>query len=158
MRVPPVRKEKRLSERARAREKECWSVSPCGFRMNRARTSVCVLEREWQWVSWSERKRPSGMRERFADWLAALRSVAWLERVRPLSGLWSVGSSSTTLERWSLPSIPRSLPSPLPPFRQSRREAAIWAVIAGIYANHSVLGVSRERCLFQTNTLADVLC
>lgn len=158
MRVPPVRKEKRLSERARARERKSAEVYVPAVLEWTERARVCVLEREWQWVSWSERKRPSGMRERFADWLAALQSVAWLERVRPLSGLWSVGSSSTTLERWSLPSIPRSLPPPLPPFRQSRREAAIWAVIAGIYANHSVLGVSRERCLFQTNTLADVLC
>lgn len=151
-------------ERERARERECWSVGPCGLEWTRerARVRVCVCEKEWQWVSWSERKRRSGMREGFADWLAGSQLCgpwrAWLERVRPLSGLRSEGSSSARLERWSLPSIPRSLPSPLPPFSVSPAEKQRSVRSSQGYANHPVFRVSRETCLFQTNALADVLC
>ncbi len=70
MRVPLVRNGKKerwanARERERARERECRSVCPCGFRMN----SVCVRERET--VSEPVReKQTERMRERFADWLA----------------------------------------------------------------------------------------
>lgn len=62
--------------RARSREKECWSVRPCGFRMNRARTSVCVRERVT--VSELVGEKKTERNERALCWLArgsAVRGV-----------------------------------------------------------------------------------
>jgi len=68
--------ERNKVEQARARERECWSVRPCGFRTSRARASecvcvcVCVCVRERVTVSELVGEEKTERNERALCWLA----------------------------------------------------------------------------------------